>query len=219
MFFKRLLFLALMLNLGLPFSCTADIRTQRIERTAQDLALCYLGAISLYVIWQIPLTLCHELGHKYAAKVLTGADSTIEVGFFSGVTKFDKKNAELVSKYPKSKIMALLAGPLAGCLGACGIYFFGSKYFERGSQLNGMALIAFWSALAMELCNLWPEEHNDGAQILKTLKQMQDGTPDTKKPLEKLVDTPAIDKFALIKKIAKNPLLIADKDAVSAAAA
>lgn len=211
MHFRKFFFLIIALHLATPFSSTADIRSQRLGRTAQDLALVYMGAISLYIITLLPLTLCHELGHKYAAKVLTGADSTIEVGFFKGLTKFDKPNAELVSKYPKSKIMALLAGPLAGCLGACGIYFYGSRYFEKYSQLHAISLTALITALVVDLSNLWPEEGNDGAKILKTIKQMQAGNYDKKQTLEKLVDIPTIKKFALLKKIVKDALPITDK--------
>lgn len=206
MFLKKLLLLALLLHLGLPYSCNADIRTRRIERTAQDLVLLYWGALALYLVSNLPVTLCHELGHKYAAKALTGADSTIEVGLFGGATKFNQENWQLVNKYPKRKIMGLLAGPLAGCLGACGIYFWGSRYFEKYSPLYAMALSALMGALVGELSNLWPAEDNngaqsDGAQIMATLKQMKEEKGETKSPLVKLAEALPADKRGLIKTI------------------
>ncbi len=201
MFFKKLLLLALLLNLGLPYSCNADIRTRRIERTAQDLVLLYCGALALFLVSKLPVTLCHELGHKYAAKVLTGADSTIEVGLDGGATKYSPENWQLVNKYPKCKVMGLLAGPLAGCLGACGIYFLGSRYFEKYSPLHGMALAALAGNLANQLSNLWPEDNNDGAQIMTTLKQMKEGKVETESPLVKLAKALPADKIGLIKTI------------------
>ncbi len=97
----------------------------------------------------------HELGHKYTAKMLTGADSDIYIGLLSGYTEWDGENSQLLKAHPKSQIATCLAGPLLGALGGYAVYALASllphqSAWRHEMQHNGQSLL--W----MNLLNLLP---------------------------------------------------------------
>lgn len=164
----------------------------------------------------------HELGHKYTAKWLTGAESTIEMELLAGYAVFDYENWKILTKDPKSAIATFLAGPIAG-------------------TLNGLAILAslpllnknpFWhhvvksnavGVIANNLINLIPFRlfgfTSDGYHIWDVYEKMEKGDFDKEEKLEKLADVPTAGKFAILKKLVKDPLLITDKEAIIAQAA
>ena len=159
----------------------------RVQATLAALALLYSN---VYI---------HELGHKYTAKWLTGAQSSISLGVFAGYTKFDPENWKILNKKPKATILALLAGPVAGFLAGLGVLGLGSlidknSFWRREMQSQGFAL------MLMNLSNLIPFRlfnfSSDGYRIWETYDQMQNNDFDKKDAVEKLSTGSPIDKFA-----------------------
>lgn len=159
----------------------------------------------------------HELGHKYTAKWLTGADSTISLGLLSGYTHFDDANWKIVNKKPKAMILALLAGPIAGFLAGLGVYAAAAlidkntpwhdeiKGNGRGLMLmNLINLIPFW----------WGNFESDGYRIWDIFTKLQRGEYEKSETASALsISTSSIsEQFNRLKKtIADKTKLITDQ--------
>jgi hypothetical protein len=118
----------------------------------------------------------HELGHKYTAKILTGADSDIHIELLSGYTEWNEENSQLLKAHPKSQIATCLAGPMLGALGGYAVYALASLLPEKSAwryemQHNGQTLV--W----MNLLNLLPVNlfgrKLDGYLIWEIIQEMK----------------------------------------------
>ena len=164
----------------------------------------------------------HELGHKYTAKWLTGAKSSISMGVLAGFTHFDEENWKILNKKSKPAILTFLAGPAVGLVGGLAVLS-AALLIDRNSFWHTEIKSGGKGLIFMNLFNLIPFNlfglPSDGYQIWEKYEQIQKGNYDKKEQLEKLIDISAADKFALVKNVAKDPLSITDKDAIAAPAA
>lgn len=179
-------------------------RYERLKNGLPDLA----QALAIDYATGLVITFIHELGHKYSAKLLTGADSTIKMNIlFGGATVFDTENWKKLKNDPESRILAILAGPLAGCLASYGIYKLAASLDENSKLYKEIQQIA-WMSIFGNLAELLPFRvpfagtYSDGYQIWTAIEEIQNKKEEEKStPLKLLNPMPLVEKFGFFKKM------------------